>query len=84
VIYEKTDTTFTYLNEETELFKVVNASFIDDLSEYIKLASKTTKEQKKYFTGNDVFQCSPLPWITYTHISHINSDRKNNATPLFD
>ena len=34
--------------------------------------------------GNDVFQFSPMPWVTYTHISHTNSGKKDNATPLFD
>ena len=23
-------------------------------------------------------------WVTYTHISHTNSGKKDNATPLFD
>lgn len=31
-----------------------------------------------------MFQCSPMPWISYTHISHTNSGKKENATPLFD
>ncbi len=31
-----------------------------------------------------MFQCSPMPWVTYTHISHTNSGKKDNATPLFD
>ena len=87
VLYERIDTAFTYLNKETELFKVVNVPFIDDLPEYVTLASKTAEEQQEYFTvplGNDVFQCSPMPWVTYTHISHTNSGNKDNATPLFD
>ena len=87
VLYEKIDTAFTYLNKETGLFKVVNVPFVDNLEEYVKLASKTANEQKEYFTGplgNDVFQCSPMPWVTYTHISHTNSGKKDNATPLFD
>lgn len=25
-----------------------------------------------------------MPWISYTHISHTNSGKKDNATPLFD
>lgn len=25
-----------------------------------------------------------MPWISYTHISHTNSGKKENATPLFD
>ena len=63
VLYDKIDTAFTYLNKETDLFKVVNVPMIDDLKEYCELASKTANEQKEYFTGplgNDVFQCSPM------------------------
>ena len=87
VLYERIDTAFTYLNKETKLFKVVNVPFIDNLTKYVALASKTAEEQKEYFTGplgNNVFQCSPMPWVTYTHISHTNSGKKDNATPLFD
>lgn len=87
VLYDKIDTAFTYLNKDTELFKVVNVPMIDDFKEYCELALKTANEQKEYFTGplkNDVFQCSPMPWITYSHISHTNSGKKDNATPLFD
>ena len=87
VLYERIDTAFTYLNKETELFKVVNVPFIDNLPEYVALALKTAEEQQEYFTGHlgtDVFQCSPMPWVTYTHISHTNSGKKDNATPLFD
>ena len=86
-LYNKIDTAFTYLNENTGLFKVVNVPMLDDLKEYCELAKKTAEEQKEYFTGplgNDVFQCSPMPWVTYTHISHTNSGKKDNATPLFD
>ena len=87
VLYDRIDTAFTYLNKDTDLFKVVNVPMVDDLKEYCELALKTPAEQKEYFTGplgNDVFQCSPMPWVTYTHISHTNSGKKENATPLFD
>lgn len=87
VLFDHIDTAFTYLNPETDLFKVINVPFKDDMQEYVKLAKKTADEQKAYFTGplaNNVFQCSPMPWITYTHISHTNSGKKDNATPLFD
>jgi len=87
VLFDKIDTAFTYLDKESELFKVVNVPFIDDLFEYVALAKQTAEQQKEYFTGplgNDVFQCSPMPWVTYTHISHTNSGKKDNATPLFD
>jgi chloramphenicol O-acetyltransferase type A len=87
VLYEKIDTAFTYLNLDTELFKVVNVPLMDSLEEYEPLAKKIANEQKEYFTGplgNDVFQCSPMPWIKYLHVSHTNSGKKDNATPLFD
>lgn len=87
VLFDRVDTAFTYLNPETELFKVVNVPMVEGIKEYVELATKIAKEQKEYFTGplgNDVFQCSPMPWVTYTHISHTNSGKKDNATPLFD
>lgn len=87
VLYDRIDTAFTYLNQETELFKVVNVPLTGNLEEYIALAAKTAEEQQAYFTGplgNDVFQFSPMPWVTYTHISHTNAGKKDNATPLFD
>ena len=87
VLYDRIDTAFTYLNKETELFKVVNVPMQNSIEDYVALATRTAENQKEYFTGplgNDVFQCSPMPWITYKHISHTNSGKKDNATPLFD
>ena len=87
VLYDKINTAFTYLNKETELFKVVNVEMQDTLEQYNSVAAKKAEDQKDYFTGplgNDVFQFSPMPWVSYTHISHTNSGKKDNATPLFD
>ena len=64
---------------------MVNVPFIDEISEYCKLAYKTANEQMEYFTGplgNNVFQCSPMPWVTFTHISHTNSGKKDNANSV--
>lgn len=87
VLFDSIDTAFTFLDKNTELFKVINAPYIEDLERYVENTKEIIKNQKDYFTGplgNDVFQCSPLPFITYSHISHTNSGKKNNATPLFD
>ncbi|MGL5434036.1 MAG: CatA-like O-acetyltransferase [Lachnospiraceae bacterium] len=87
VLFDKVDTAFTYMNSETELFKVVNVEWKGTMAEYAVAAEETARNQKVYFTGplgNDIFQFSPLPWINYTHISHTNSGKKDNATPLFD
>ncbi len=69
------------------MFKVVNVPLCDSLVEYVARATEIAQQQGAYFTGrpgNDFFMCSPMPWITYTHISHTNSGKKDNATPLFD
>ncbi|MGG5317585.1 CatA-like O-acetyltransferase [Enterococcus sp. AZ072] len=87
VLYDQIHTAFTCLNPETELFKVVNVPMTESMEKYVTLAKKTAEEQKDYFTGplgNDIFQFSPLPWISFTHISHTNSGKKDNATPLID
>lgn len=70
-------------------FDVDVTNFLKKIREqnYVELAAQTIEGQKEYFTGplgNDVFQCSSMPWVTYTHISHTNSGKKDNATPLFD
>ena len=87
ILFDKIDTAFTWLDTETELFKVVNVPLTDKLQNYVALAKNTADSQKEYFTaplGNDIFQCSPLPFLNYMHISHTNSGKKDNATPLFD
>ena len=87
VLYDQINTAFTYLNKDTELFKVVNVEMQETLEEYVAIAAQKAAQQKEYFTGplgNDVFQFSPMPWVAYTHISHTNSGKKDNATPLFD
>lgn len=87
VLFDHIDAAFTYLNQDTDLFKVVNVPFQGSIKEFVDTAEKAAREQKEYFTGplgNDVFQCSPMPWVAYTHISHTNSGKKDQATPLFD
>lgn len=87
VLFDRIDTAFTYLDKETELFKVVNVPMEESMEKYVRTALQAAREQKEYFTGplgNDVFQFSPFPWVSYTHISHTNSGNKDNATPLFD
>lgn len=86
-IFETINTSFTYLNETTELFKVVNVPMQETIEDYVALAKKTEENQTDYFASpmaNDIYQFSPFPWVSYTHISHTESGKKDNATPLFD
>ena len=87
VIYDKINTSFTYLDNDSELFKVVNVEMQDTIEEYVLLATNTVREQKEYFTapmGNDIYQFSSFPWVSFTHISHTESGKKDNATPMID
>ena len=49
VLFDRIDTAFTYLNKETELFKVVNVPMKDDMTEYCLLAAETAAGQTEYF-----------------------------------
>ena len=87
VIYDKINTSFTYLDSGSELFKVVNVEMQDTIEAYVSLAADTLREQKEYFTapmGNDIYQFSSFPWFSFTHISHTESGKKDNATPMID
>lgn len=87
VLYDTIHTSFTYLDAETELFKFVSVPMQEDMEAYIKAAEEKAKSQKEYFVvppANDEFSFSPLPWISYTHISHTISGNRTNSTPLFD
>lgn len=86
-VFDTINTSFTYLKKDTELFKVVNVPMQNSMADYVAAAKETEEKQKEYFTGamgNDIYQFSPFPWISYTHISHTDSGKKDNATPLFD
>ena len=87
VVYDKINTSFTYLDKGSELFKVVNVEMKDTIEEYVTLAAKTVGEQKEYFTvpmENDIYQFSSFPWVSFTHISHTEPGKRDNATPMID
>ena len=59
----------------------------DSIEEYVALAADTVRKQKDYFTasmGNDIYQFSSFPWVAFTHISHTESGKKDNAVPMID
>ena len=65
-IYEKINTSFTYLKQGTDLFKVVNVEMQDTMEAYVALAAETERNQKDFFTapmGNDIYQFSAFPWV---------------------
>jgi len=51
VLYDSVDTSFTYLDKETELFKVVNVPMQATIEKFVQLATGTAENQKEHFTG---------------------------------
>ena len=88
VLYDKINTAFTYINQDTELFKVVSVEMQDTLEKYVAVAAEKAANQKEYFTDSlekDIFLFSPLPWVSFTHISGtIPGIRDNTAAPIFN
>lgn len=73
VIFNTIHTSFTYLDKSTELFKVVNVPMQDRMEDYVALAKKTEENQTEYFVsemGNDIYQFSSFPWVSYTHFPY--------------
>ena len=86
-IFETIHTSFTYLDKSTELFKVINVPMQDKMKDYVALAKETEENQTEYFVSpmaNDIYQFSSFPWVSFSHISHTESGKKDNAIPLFD
>jgi chloramphenicol O-acetyltransferase type A len=87
ILYKQIDTAFTYLHDNTGLFKFVQAPMQSSMTAYVDETRKITNAQRSYFTSppkNDVFIFSPMPWVSFRHISHTISGKKDNAVPLFD
>ena len=87
ILYDKCSTEFTYLKENDELFYYVCVPFKEKLSDYIKAAEEIIASQKAYcdaLPANDAFQFSPMPWFSYTSVSHTFSGDNTKANPMFD
>ena len=87
LLYDEVGTSFTFMNKETDLFKVVNVPMQNTLSEFESLAKMTILNQEEYFKGAppvDSFIFSAMPWISFTSISHTISANKSKGQSLFD
>ena len=87
VIYDKIDTSFAYLDKETELFKFVQVALADNIDDYIKSAKDTAENQQGYFIEpprNDTYNFPPIPWVAFTNKSHTYGGNPDNAIPMFE
>ena len=87
VLYDVIHPSFTVLEKETDLFKVINAQFTEDIYEFVQQAQQQIALQEQYITGppaNDVFQFSSLPLVDFTQITHTYAGKSEKSNPMFD
>jgi len=76
---------FTDLDKETELFRIVTPPPANSLEDYCEKARKAKSEQKSFITeeaGNlELVYISCLPWIELTSLTNEHSLNKDDAFP---
>lgn len=85
VLFDKVDTLFTYLNKDTELFRLIKVPMYDSLEEYVEKAAAAAASQKESFLGspgNDIIRCTAIPWVTFTQMSSAYSGKPDYSTPV--
>lgn len=76
ILYDRIHPSFTELDKDTELFKIVTVEITDTLEEFVSAARKTSDKQTEYFKFEnaveraDLIYFSCIPWITITSVSH--------------
>ncbi len=85
VLFDKVDTLFSYLNKETELFRLIRVPMCDGLEEYVEKAAETAAAQEASFMGSpgcDIIRCTAIPWVSFTQMSSAYSGRPDYSTPV--
>jgi chloramphenicol O-acetyltransferase type A len=87
ILHEKIHPSFTDIEEENDLFKLVTVEMKDNVFEFAKYAEEKSINQKEYFALNelvgrdDLIYITCIPWISFTHLSHTISLNKNDSVP---
>ena len=87
VLFDRVDTSFTYLNKETELFRTIIAPLTGSMEEYVQNAARIAASQDTYFQQvmpPDVFQLTAMPWFTFTQCTHADEGGERIGIPLFE
>ena len=87
VLFDRIDTSFTYLNKKTDLFRTIAAPLTSSMEEYVKTASEIAAAQDSYFDQEapvDTFLLTAMPWFSFTQCSHADEGGERNGMPLFE
>ena len=87
VLHDRVDPSFTDMDKDDDLFKIVTVSFKDNLREFVEYAQKISSGQKEYFGDgklkkrDDLIYITCIPWISFTHVSHTINLNNNDSVP---
>lgn len=87
VLYDRIHPSFTELKPGSDLFMMVTLDLNDSMEKFVAAAKEKAKDQTKYFPfeelagRDDLAYITCIPWISFTHISHTFSLRKEDAVP---
>lgn len=87
LLHKKIHPSFTDMEPDNDLFKMVTVDLKDDVFEFEKMAKETSVNQKDFFRidkligRDDLIYITCIPWISFTHISHTITINKNDSVP---
>jgi chloramphenicol O-acetyltransferase type A len=86
VLHDRIHPSFTEINTETQLFKIVTVELENSMEAFIKKAKEKAEQQTQYFpfqelSRDDLVYITCIPWISFTHLSHTINLRKDDAVP---
>jgi len=89
VLHETIHPSFTQMDDDPdeELFKMLTTDFNYNIFSFVKDAQEECEKQKGYFNPDkligrdDLIYITCIPWISFTHISHTISLKRDNAVP---
>lgn len=87
VLHETVHPSFTDLNREDGLFKIVTVDMEEDMTEFCRHAKASSAAQTEYFPPavfsgrDDLIYITCVPWISFTQVTHPYSQSRDDSVP---
>ncbi|MCD4827266.1 MAG: hypothetical protein K8Q99_05770 [Acholeplasmataceae bacterium] len=87
VYYDEIHPSFTDLIKNSDRFKIVNTTFVDDIYQFVKEARNKSEKQNNQFINyneeirQDLVYITVFPWFTYSHITNATKIDSKDAIP---
>lgn len=86
VLYDEVHPSFTDMNVNSDLFKIVVVNMEDSLGKYVRKALEVSKKQDCFIEEeskkrDDLVYITSIPWVCFTQLNHATSFNKGDAIP---